>query len=637
MTMTLSLADIARLADVQRPVVSMWRKRPLLDAAFPDPDDAGRFDAGDVASWLERTGRGNNPEVRADLALHASLSAANGTAHLAHLHALVAARALLDVDLSELTLDDLLDEIEEVDPDDVFIAGEVRAIGRDAFAALAREADALVDAAWHARNAYEKLSDSLARDEVGHDERLDFDLIDVMAALSKALMSDEGTLVDVDGTCSDVAVAILSDEDHATPQVVVPASGEPARSSLRRYRLHGTVPQVCELDDDWPLSGPTVALSRVGGDAERAVDDIDELVLHLPPHATAIVVGPATTLIDPLSGRAQDVRDRLLRERVIRAAVRLPAGLTRGGTRSQLAVWVLSHPRSAASDLLATDLSGSPLTRTSSQQLLDDLLSAAEEGAGHAYSLLRRANVPRILAQNLPLTATPQQAATLPDLHKAADDAVRMLRLRESLLAEPRDPFPYLPTVGADASPGEVRLGDAVREGSVRLLPGSRLRPLPHGTMRLWTTESVGGGTADSVDRLALTTSSPRFRITEPMDVVFTTQGRPRAVIDAEGGAAVAYPARVIRSRDPRLRSSVIAAAINAQPESQSVWRTWSIPLSSLDRDLADELLAHLDSYSADLRTRQTELEELRRLVTRSVLSGAVLPTHSSNPDEKGH
>jgi len=73
--LTLSLSDIARLAQVQRPVLSMWRRRSIgSDAPFPAPLDdvsAGeRFDAEDVVGWLEATGRGNNREVRSDAPAH---------------------------------------------------------------------------------------------------------------------------------------------------------------------------------------------------------------------------------------------------------------------------------------------------------------------------------------------------------------------------------------------------------------------------------------------------------------------------------------------------------------------------------------------------------------------------------------
>ncbi len=63
MSDTLSLADVARLSGVQRPVVSMWRKRPKAGLRFPEPTADGRFLAEEITAYLEATGRGNNPEV----------------------------------------------------------------------------------------------------------------------------------------------------------------------------------------------------------------------------------------------------------------------------------------------------------------------------------------------------------------------------------------------------------------------------------------------------------------------------------------------------------------------------------------------------------------------------------------------
>ncbi len=58
---TMSLADVARLARVQRPAVSMWRSRPVAGVPFPAPQADGRFLADDVVSYLRTTGLGNNP------------------------------------------------------------------------------------------------------------------------------------------------------------------------------------------------------------------------------------------------------------------------------------------------------------------------------------------------------------------------------------------------------------------------------------------------------------------------------------------------------------------------------------------------------------------------------------------------
>ena len=92
-----TLARVAELAHVQRPVVSMWRSR-FATAADPFPAPVARrsgtllFDAAQVAEWLARTGHGNNSDVLADAAAAAApvdLSFADPT-HADELDALIA-------------------------------------------------------------------------------------------------------------------------------------------------------------------------------------------------------------------------------------------------------------------------------------------------------------------------------------------------------------------------------------------------------------------------------------------------------------------------------------------------------------------------------------------------------------------
>ncbi len=58
--MLISATDVAMIARVQRPVVSMWRKRYSGPDAFPGAV-GGRFEAEAVVGWLVEHGRGNNP------------------------------------------------------------------------------------------------------------------------------------------------------------------------------------------------------------------------------------------------------------------------------------------------------------------------------------------------------------------------------------------------------------------------------------------------------------------------------------------------------------------------------------------------------------------------------------------------
>ena len=119
--------------------------------------------------------------------------------------------------------------------------------------------------------------------------------------------------------------------------------------------------------------------------------------------------------------------------------------------------------------------------------------------------------------------------------------------------------------------------------------------------------------------------------------MVFTTAGRPRAVVDAVGGAFVAYPARVLRIAPGQpLSPRAIAAAINALPAGNATWRSWPIPVIDADPAAADGILARVDAWAATLHERQSQVEELRRLVMRSVLPGAVTLTENRSDDVKG-
>ena len=66
-TGTLTMSDIAALAQVKRPVVSVWRRRPTVTGELlPLPSAVDKRHgiefcaAADVVEWLVSTGRGNN-------------------------------------------------------------------------------------------------------------------------------------------------------------------------------------------------------------------------------------------------------------------------------------------------------------------------------------------------------------------------------------------------------------------------------------------------------------------------------------------------------------------------------------------------------------------------------------------------
>lgn len=629
----LSLADVARLARVERPVVSMWRNRPKDGLEFPAPLGDGRFRADDIVDWLEQTHRGNNPDARGDLALQSLTGAHANLEHLTQLQTLLAARVLIDEPLSDLDVDDLVDEIDALDPDDDFLFSELTAISPHALTRLAPEVDALADAAWHPRNAFDQLTDTIHRRSPAHDPRLQPDLVSLLAATTTALLGAGGTVVDLEGTCTDVVIHMGGDDDTAMPAITLPSSKLP-RETLRRYHVHGVAPHRPAIHDDWALDAGSVVLARLPAETDAALDLLDELTLQLPTGAQALVIGPARVLTDALPATLVARRDVHLRAGHLRAAVRLPQGLTRGGTREHLALWLIA-PNPTTSRLWVGDLSGHPFTRVVQQHLLDDLLATCQDPRGRAFSTLEPADPIRIITGGTSLVAarTARPVALAPS---AADDSARIQQLRVALAVPLPDALPNEPVSIQPTAPTTMRLGDAIDQGRVVIISGTRITDLPAGATPLWTPDAVAARAPASVNLLKLTQAHPRLQLTQPGDVIFTSHGAPAAVVDQFGGAAVAYPARVLRSRSDDIVPHAVAEAINALTAGNSKWRTWTIPLSAITREDADTLMQHLEDYDMALRHRQTQLHELRRLVTRSVLSGAITLTSTTAHHTKG-
>lgn len=77
---------------------------------------------------------------------------------------------------------------------------------------------------------------------------------------------------------------------------------------------------------------------------------------------------------------------------------------------------------------------------------------------------------------------------------------------------------------------------------------------------------------------------------TEPGDVVFLARPRPVATLDAEGGAAVISPVRILRVTPG---APLVAAAIaqHIAAASNPDWRSWSWPTLAQAEVLAEALM----------------------------------------------
>lgn len=626
---SLSLADVARLAHVQRPVVSMWRRRTKEGSPFPAPLPDGRFPAEAVVNWLEETGRGKNPDPRAELSVYATTSAGADAGQLRTLQVLLTARVLLDAPLAAMHFEDLLDSVDGIDPDDQFLFREVEAIGAEHFPTLAAKADSLADAAWHPRNAYEHLEDALVRQtrpgvEHPHRDRLSDHLLRIQRSLGEHTTSAGGEVVDVDGACTDAVIALLDDEDVPDPGVLVTGT-EPDRSVLRRYRIHGLTPRCATPEEDWELPDHCTILTRLTDAPSEAFDVLDSIEWQLPRGGRMLVIGTAEALIDRLPVTLVASRDRYLRENLLRAAVRLPQGQTADGSQTRLALWLLTRPADEASGLRVADLAGRNFGNTSAQALLDDLIAACSPARARVRSFSALVTVDRtqVIARSSSLLDAIGMVATRGQ-ETAADDAARLIELRTALNTPPPEVLPPATPTMREATPHWAALGQVIDSREAALVPGARLEDTPGGTTPLWNPAAVTAGEPRTVDLVRVVGLHPHVQLTEPDDVVFTLRPQPAATVDRDGGAVVAYPARVLRVRSHRLAPAAIATAINSAPSGNAAWRSWRVPVVQMDRGQADEILARLDSYETDLRLRGAQLAELRSIVDRSVLSGAI-------------
>ncbi|NGN82160.1 hypothetical protein G6N77_01585 [Arthrobacter silviterrae] len=674
----MSLAEIAALARVKRPVVSMWRTRSAnTPAPFPDPVRVLRgqqlFDALEVGTWLDATQHGNNPQAAADMAAFARADSArtDPEAAFAAQSALITLRRLTGGPLQGLGTADLLDAADEVDPDDEFLYSEIEGLGQSA-AAAAAQADQLVDAAYSPAAALEQLlGDRFRAGLRGQAETALADAAVALAARTAAELARDsagGRPVFVDATAggSDVLVAVLDllPED-ADPVVLTRDGRDPAsRTALRRLLVHGARrrPLVVPKSGQFTVGEPAVHVAAYpppgapGLAPQDILADIENTVLQMDDSQRGVVMAPASVLTDALDNpRAAEVRSDLLRSGRVRAVVRLPAGLVPAKTRQALALWVLG-PAHASVPIaerwtMVADLTDTPLTAAVVQDLVGDLaVSLGTAGLIRAHSMRFARVVPtsRLLARRGALVrngAGPRSDPT------AAEQAVRV----DSLVAQLNDPAAAPSPLAVRVSlghgtPGAASVEELLAQGHLRYVKGVRLAaglPLADdggarvlGPTDLGHGEGKGRGGAPTrrIDRLVLAASHPNARLTEPGDVVFVTAPAPSAMVDADGGAVVEYPARVLRisAADPGgLMPELLAADINAARSRD--WRHWLLRL--VPHATAQELrpvLALLEQERTAARLRLERLTELTTLLRDGVSAGGLAVDATIETTHKG-
>lgn len=667
----MTLSDVAALAQVQRPVVSMWRKRSAESVhPFPEPAalEGGRelFDADEVAAWLAATGRGNNSEAVSDAAAFARVpGAASGSAQgttLDALTALLTLKAMTGSALGTLSTAELLDLADECDPDDQFLYSELEAKGAS-LASTAAFADRLVDSAYNAPAAFEQLL--TARFRTGLREHSETALTDsavglIAAAAVELAATLGGNAVFADATRggSDLLMGVAHAAGEGAPLTFLATDDDGAAGRLvrRRLRVHGVEEGQIHVDPDgeFAVRGPVVHVAQYpspgesGMDAMQILSAVEHLALQMDDQQRAVVVAPARVLCDlPLSAGAASLRAGLLRIGRVRAIVRLPQGLLRSKPREAQALWVLG-PSFAEVPIaerwtMVAGLSTQELSEDVKQDLVSDIVASMGNGAtvrAHSFRFARLVQTRLLLASRKSLVAAPSHgSARMPGGAEAAlrvEELVCLLQSSESSQSAAVQVLPADP----DAKAQSASVQELMAAGTLKYIKGNRLDDADlaarEGTRVLGPAELLDAHNAPRrhIGLLDLAANYPASRLTQPADVVFCTSPRPMAMVDAHGGSAVVFPARVLRidAGDPGgLLPDVVAADINKLPAADKSWRQWRLRRTpDAQRKKLGETLAWLQHERQQARERLRRLEELATLITDGVAGGSLTLTDPS-------
>lgn len=616
MQLEMSLSDVAALARVRRPVVSMWRSRAArTQRPFPSPlsrtSGRERFAAADIIDWLEQTRHGNHDDVRADAAAFASPPGLvlTGDARLFDgLTALLCLRAQTDQQLSG---SDVQATAGRNDPGDEHLLREVAALGDD-LSPMADYADQLAEASYGAAAALELLLGQRfrLRQAALVNEALHPCAIDLVTALGEGLLRtlDERRLVVTTVTAGDLVLPLAADG----ADVVLPRA---ARLARRRLRARGVAPDALMSLEK---AGPALVLAVNPTD-----DELDELVVSLAEHQRALVLSPASHLVDALPTERGNRRAQSLRAGRVRAVVQLPAGLVTHRSRERLGLWVLGPDltgRPLEDRIVAVaDVSDAPLSGVVVDQLRDDVLAAMAPPIlmrARSFAVASLVRTGTLLAQRGSLTAV------LPGRGVAGKGALRSL------------PSGVAVSAGTNAARLPVTVDEAVRAREARVVSGNRdgWAFVPDGVQVLGV-EELFGGAPRHVDRLAFLAQSSS-RLTEPGDVVFCTSPRPRARVDPAGGSAVPFPARILRFVGADLSPQVVAHTINGLPDSSRAWRRWSLPRIAPEQVTpAGAALAAVQREQRELRARFDDLDESAAAIVRGLITGELAVTVTDPKD----
>ncbi|MFJ2619211.1 hypothetical protein [Glutamicibacter sp. NPDC087344] len=632
----LSLSDIARLAQVQRPVVTMWRSRSRgTETPFPEPahttGSQDLFRSEEIVSWLQATGRGNNPEFDADAAAFSNIARDN----FHPVTALLVLQQLWGRPFQGLSAEDLLDAADEIDPDDEFLYSELEAT-TDQLEFLAAYVDKLIDASYGALPAFESLvTDRFRANEISISRTaISTEARQLVARCALELAGNELLFHEATHGGSDLIHELSRSLNESTAaiiqQPVVSEISSPAdRMTLRRLKMLATANDSLSISKPFGGNQPVVHLAQFPSpevsstDPEEILQGIDDLVLELGPTQGAVIIAPADVLIDTMSSKKlTSIRGSILRMGRIRAAVRLPQGHLLYRPRTALALWVIGPTVEeiplAERRIMLANLSDLELDENVISDFATDVgasLIGDEALRTRAFRFAQWARTSVVIASTGSLipskkTTHPSRVTDSSDLAKRQVELELALDHLISAASRPQLKIELQARSVNDPTSQHLRsattpLGDLVHQGTVRLISGTRFTKLSlgdakHEGIKVWNpTDLLHGQPTGALSYFDLTQSYEHAPLTKPGDVIFTAHGKPSAIVDHQGSHAVNYPVRILRidsGSDSGIVSEVLAKDINSAFHPH--WRRWDV------RRLPQSTVAALES---SLRTIEEE------------------------------
>ncbi|MFE0021472.1 hypothetical protein [Amycolatopsis sp. NPDC059021] len=661
----MSLPEIAEMAGVQRPVVTTWRRRHLdFPVAATTIEGRPLFDGREVCAWLVGTGRAQRAEIEPDLQVYALAAVAQQTGTERLLTTATALLCLQHLDgepLRGATSVELIERAQAVDVDDCMLGSEI-ADDPDGAAALVNAVDDLVEAAWGAQPAFERLLTVVGRLSGSGADRFHPHLPHLMAGLSGASRHTDQAgsvrIADPWAGRGDLLLATAALLGEAHNPVFVAAERDKCTSRLlrRRLRVHGfpaeDIVVTNNFDDEVaPPDALVTALPYLSGEersVNAALDTIDSLSLWLAPGRTAVILGPAEALTAGLKPYTAEerLRAKLLASGMVEAILRLPGGMVPARPGYDTALWVLTanpDPRAQGWVLLG-DISDQELSAEVVDACTTDVVTWHRDGyrpTTHSRRHFVQVAVRDLVEPPRPLTPVPMPSVR--ERVVVVPQTVARLRELEAVLARPRstpEPIESGLVIAEDSNGQRATVGALMRRGWLRLGQGSRIatehlsldghHPVL-GPIDLSSQSSPG-----LIDRAVLATEYPRASLTEPGDVLVTLTPEPAVYLDERGFSVIRFPVRRLRvtpNGQARCPPAVLAALLETSLRARTAGAVrparklvdWELPvLSAATAAQLDALLKRIAAQRRQVQSELDSLDELWRIATAGITNATL-------------